>query len=53
MNIINPIPPITPVMNLILFVLSLGPKYCVIPSIVVGIISIIDIMRSFILYGCL
>ena len=44
-NIIKPIPPINPVMNLKLFVLSLGPKYCVKPSIATGIINIIEISK--------
>ena len=44
-NIIKPIPPMKPVMNRKLFVLSLGPKYCVMPSIATGTINIIDIIK--------
>ena len=43
-NIIKPIPPIKPVMNLNVFVLSLEPKYCVKPSMATGIINIIEII---------
>ena len=46
-NIIKPMPPINPVMNLRGLVLSLGPKYCVKPSIATGIISIIDSINVF------
>ena len=46
-NIIKPIPPMKPVMNLKLFVLSLGPKYCVMPSTATGIINIIDRINIF------
>lgn len=45
-SIINPIPPINPVMNLKLLLLSLSPKSCVNPSIATGISSIIDAMNN-------
>ena len=46
-------PPIKPVTNLKLFVLSLGPKYCVRPSIATGIMRIIEMNSISRLYGCL
>ena len=49
---VNPIPPINPVMNLNVFVLSLNPRYCVKPSIDVGIKRIIEIINIFKSYGC-
>lgn len=41
-KIIKPIPPMNPVINLNVFVLSLDAKYCVKPSIDTGIINISD-----------
>ena len=42
-KIIKPIPPMNPVTNLKLFVLSLGPKYCVRPSMATGTIKTMEI----------
>lgn len=46
MKIINPIPPMKPVANLRLLLLSLKPSSCVKPSTAVGIINIIDIINK-------
>ena len=46
MKIINPIPPMKPVMNLRLLLLSLNPNSCVKPSAAAGIINIIDIINK-------